>query len=155
MHVSPHIVQPPPPVRHLRDDTPLQHTTTDQLHASPNAAHKLLHTAPRLPVGTVTLLTIVMAAASGLGALPFFFVSNLSKLWTGLANAIACGFMLAASFDLLHEGEPYGPILVVLGVVMGAVFIAHSHAFLEQYEDAEFESLKVGCGGLWWWGMVL
>lgn len=84
-----------------------------------------------------------MAAASGLGALPFFFVSSLSKLWTGLANAIACGFMLAASFDLLHEGEPYGPLLVTLGIVLGAVFIAHSHAYLEQYEDAEFESLKV------------
>ena len=102
-----------------------------------------LSTAPRLPVGTVTLLTLAMAAASGLGALPFFFVTSLSKLWTGLANAIACGFMLAASFDLLHEGEPYGAALVTLGVVLGAVFIAHSHAFLEQYEDAEFESLKV------------
>lgn len=64
-------------------------------------------------------LTALMAAASGLGAVPFFFVGTLSARWSALANAVACGVMLAASFDLVHEGEPYGPGLVIVGVMLG------------------------------------
>lgn len=64
-------------------------------------------------------LTTLMAAASGLGAVPFFFVGTLSARWSALANAVACGVMLAASFDLVHEGEPYGPGLVIIGVMLG------------------------------------
>ena len=72
-------------------------------------------------IGTLTVLamTLGMAGVSAIGALPFFFVGSLSKEWTGLANAIACGVMLAASFDLVHEGQPYGGHLVILGVVIG------------------------------------
>ena len=64
-------------------------------------------------------LTALMAAASGLGAVPFFFVGTLSARWSAIANAVACGVMLAASFDLVHEGEPYGPGLVIVGVMLG------------------------------------
>ena len=70
---------------------------------------------------TVLGLTALMAAASGLGAVPFFFVGTLSARWSALANAVACGVMLAASFDLVHEGEPYGPGLVILGVLFGKI----------------------------------
>ena len=42
--------------------------------------------------------------AAGLGALPFFFVRSMSAETTGLATAVACGVMLAASFDLVHDG---------------------------------------------------
>lgn len=72
-----------------------------------------------MSAGTVFLLTAVMAACSGLGAVPFFFVGALSARWSALANAVACGVMLAASFDLVHEGEPYGAGLVILGVMLG------------------------------------
>jgi len=67
----------------------------------------------------VGVMTTFMGAASGLGALPFFFVGSLSAEWAALANAIACGVMLAASFDLVHEGQPYGAGLTVLGVLLG------------------------------------
>lgn len=30
-------------------------------------------------------------------------MGRLSEAWGGLANALACGVMLAASFDLVHE----------------------------------------------------
>ena len=40
---------------------------------------------------------------SSLGAAPFFVLGRLSAAWEGLANAAACGVMLAASFDLIHE----------------------------------------------------
>ena len=42
-------------------------------------------------VGAVFVLTLLMAAASGLGALPFFFVGRLSPKLAGIANALACG----------------------------------------------------------------
>jgi hypothetical protein len=70
-------------------------------------------------VGMVFMLTMLMAGCSGLGTLPYLFTGTLSKEWTGLANAVACGVMLAASFDLVHEGEPHGAGLVILGVILG------------------------------------
>ena len=75
-------------------------------------------------VGTVLVMTVLMAAAAALGAVPFFFVGSLSKEWAALANAIACGVMLACSFDLMHEGQPYGGGLVVLGILIGEAFLS-------------------------------
>ncbi|BDA49142.1 probable zinc transporter ZIP11 at N-terminal half [Coccomyxa sp. Obi] len=87
-------------------------------------------------------LTALMAAASGLGAVPFFFVGTLSARWSALANAVACGVMLAASFDLVHEGEPYGPGLVIVGVMLGSLFIWSIQKWLDQFEDVKFETLR-------------
>ena len=64
-------------------------------------------------------MTILMGGAAGLGSIPFFFVGSLSKEWSALANALACGVMLACSFDLVHEGQPYGGGSVILGIVLG------------------------------------
>eukprot|EP00891_Asterochloris_glomerata_P001649 jgi/Astpho2/1649/e_gw1.00032.159.1_t len=83
-----------------------------------------------------------MAGASAFGAVPFFFVGQLGKEWSALANAIACGVMLAASFDLVHEGQPYGGSLVILGIILGALFIKASQEYLAAYEDVKFESLR-------------
>lgn len=84
-----------------------------------------------------------MALASGLGAVPFFFVTTMSKQLIGLSNAIACGVMIAASFDLLREGEPYGSMLVIAGIFIGMIFIKFSKEYLEQYDDVKFGRLKV------------
>ena len=70
---------------------------------------------------SVLFMTTLMSSASGIGALPFFFVGALSKEWAALANAVACGVMLAASFDLLHEGQPYGAGMVIFGLVLGVL----------------------------------
>ena len=54
---------------------------------------------------SVFVLTFVMAAMTGLGSIPFFLLpkgEKLAPLYAGLANAIACGVMLAASFDMVH-----------------------------------------------------
>lgn len=72
-------------------------------------------------------MTTIMAAVSGLGAVPFFFVGSLSAEWAALANAVACGVMLAASFDLVHEGQPYGAGLTVLGVLLGEDAVVHTY----------------------------
>ena len=57
-----------------------------------------------IPLPVIVAMTLAMAAAAGLGALPFFFVRSMSPRATGVATAIACGVMLAASFDLVHDG---------------------------------------------------
>ncbi len=88
--------------------------------AAPEAPQGKPGAACAIAPSAVFLMTLLMASASGLGALPYFFVGTLSKEWGALANALACGVMLAASFDLVHEGEPYGAALVLLGVVLGA-----------------------------------
>lgn len=58
----------------------------------------------KVPLADVALMTVVMAAAAGLGALPFFFVRSLSRRMAGLTTAVACGVMFACSFDLVHTG---------------------------------------------------
>lgn len=96
----------------------------------------------RVPTITVFWNTLWMALASGLGAVPFFFVTTMSKQLIGLSNAIACGVMIAASFDLLREGEPYGSMLVIVGIFIGMIFIKFSKEYLEQYDDVKFGRLK-------------
>jgi zinc transporter ZupT len=75
-----------------------------------------------------TLLVFVAALgtalATGLGALPFLLVHKPGRLWLGLANALASGFMIGASVGLAYEGTRYGLERVLLGAVVGAIFIA-------------------------------
>ena len=61
----------------------------------------------RVSVSTVALFTLAMAAATGLGAVPFFFV-ELDPQWAGICNGMAAGVMLAASLDLIQEGQGHG-----------------------------------------------
>ena len=89
----------------------------------------------------VTFLTIGMALSAGFGAVPFFFVRNLSPTMNGLATAVACGVMFAASFDLIHEGQPYGATMVVMGIGLGAVFIQYMKRYLDSLGDVSFGKL--------------
>ncbi|KAK3255848.1 hypothetical protein CYMTET_34992, partial [Cymbomonas tetramitiformis] len=99
-------------------------------------------TSEAVPVSTVFFLTVAMAAASGVGALPFFFIDGQGSKLAGRANALACGVMLAASFDMIHEGQPYGSELVILGICLGGYFIKYSQQKLHRYEDMRFASLS-------------
>lgn len=99
-------------------------------------------TVERVPTITVFWNTLWMALASGLGAVPFYFMTTMSKQLIGLSNAVACGVMLAASFDLLREGEPYGSMLVIVGILLGMIFIKFSKEYLDQYDDVKFGRLK-------------
>ena len=75
-------------------------------------------------VGTVTLAALITALATGLGALPFLAFRNVTRVWLGAANAIAAGFMLAASAALVWQGYDRGPWRMVAGVVVGAIVLA-------------------------------
>jgi zinc transporter ZupT len=77
-------------------------------------------------------MSAFMALMSSLGVLPYFFFSKLSKPWAGLANAVASGVMLAASFGLLAEGAPYSGTYLVGGMLLGVLFVKFSQEHLEQ-----------------------
>ena len=86
----------------------------------------------KVAVSTVAWLTLAMAVATGLGAVPFFFV-KLESRWGGICNGVASGVMLAASFELIEEGQKYGEgSAVVLGIVAGGVFIFLSQRFVHE-----------------------
>lgn len=109
--------------------------------SGPDAAAHLAEVPKHIPVITVVAMTIAMASAAGLGALPFFFVKKLSTHWSAVATAVACGVMFAASFDLIHEGQPYGAHLVILGVFLGGVFINLMQKWLDSRGDVHFGHL--------------
>lgn len=69
----------------------------------------------------VALLTDL---ATGVGALPFYFVRTLSPFWRGCAYAIAGGMMISAAvFSLADQGLGRGADgQVVLGMLAGAGF---------------------------------
>ncbi len=56
------------------------------------------------PASSPLAAALVTALATGLGAGPFLFVDNLARSWVGVANALAAGFMIAASALLFYEG---------------------------------------------------
>ncbi|KAF2306590.1 hypothetical protein GH714_019640 [Hevea brasiliensis] len=88
----------------------------------------------RVSISTVALFTLAMAAATGLGAVPFFFV-QLDPQWAGLCNGMAAGVMLAASFDLIQEGQNHGADLIMLYFISG-------FQFLEQYGEVSMLDIK-------------
>ena len=82
-----------------------------------------IHVMP-INVWTVTVAAAITALATGLGALPFaVFRSGMGRRWLGISNAIASGFMLAASVGpplagfRARRGEARGR------AVLGGVFI--------------------------------
>ncbi|XP_059311618.1 putative zinc transporter At3g08650 [Lycium ferocissimum] len=96
----------------------------------------------RVSASTVALFTLAMAAASGLGAVPFFFV-ELDPQWSGVCNGMAAGVMLAASFDLIQEGQDHGSGgWVVFGILSGGIFILLCKKFLEQYGEVSMLDIK-------------
>nr|GEV72129.1 putative zinc transporter At3g08650 [Tanacetum cinerariifolium] len=110
-------------------------TTTDELDGSKGGNSKV-------SVTTVALFTLAMAAATGLGALPFFFV-ELDAQWAGICNGMAAGVMLAASFDLIQEGRDHGSgSWVVMGILTGGIFILLCKKFLEHYGDVSMLDIK-------------
>ena len=84
------------------------------------------------------ILTTLFAAlltdlATGLGALPFIFVRDLSPRWQGRFSALAGGMMLSASVfslsgEALRRGSPWE---LALGMLLGALFLSATARLLE------------------------
>ncbi len=71
----------------------------------------------------VFLYGLITALSTALGALPFLFVRKLTDRAVSLANAIAAGLMLGASFGLLVEGTESGALQTGAGSLFGVAFI--------------------------------
>ena len=91
---------------------------------------------------TVFWFALVTAVATGLGAIPFLFFRDMSRRWLGLSNALAAGLMGAASSTLIYEGIADSVPRVLLGVVVGLVFIAGTRKLLRERPDAQLGSLR-------------
>ncbi len=72
---------------------------------------------------SVFLAALITALATGLGALPFLFRRDFSKVWLSIANGVAAGIMLGASHNLIAEGARIDPARVLLGLFIGLVAI--------------------------------
>mmetsp|Transcript_3173 Transcript_3173/g.6432 ORF Transcript_3173/g.6432 Transcript_3173/m.6432 type:complete len:344 (-) Transcript_3173:395-1426(-) len=92
------------------------------------------------------------ALSTGLGALPLLWMSKPSDFWLGVSNAIAAGMMLSASVSLVSEGvvleadgaaiagyEISHAVRVVVGIILGMLFVVTTKSWVEGYED-----LKLG-----------
>ncbi|QDZ24585.1 hypothetical protein A3770_14p71030 [Chloropicon primus] len=92
---------------------------------------------------TVFYCTLVMALTTGLGAVPFFFTDRLDKFSEGVAQSMAIGVMIAASYALIQESEGLNNAWLVVGLAAGMVFIDRSQKVLARHEDGmEFIGLK-------------
>jgi zinc transporter, ZIP family len=90
----------------------------------------------------VLLAASVTALATGLGALPFFFLRGMNRSWLAFSNALAAGFMIGASGGLFWEGGAVGPIRTVAGALIGAAFIAATRARLHHHPGLELGQLR-------------
>ena len=84
-------------------------------------------------VFTTFFAASLTALATGMGALPFIFVRDLSALWQGRAAALAGGMMLSASvFSLSGEALRRGQAWeLALGMLVGALFLSATSKLLE------------------------
>lgn len=85
----------------------------------------------------VFLYALATALATGLGALPFLFLRDVSDRLVAYANAIAAGLMLGASFGLVSEGTLYGRTETLGGVLIGVGFILVTQRSLDAYDPEE------------------
>ena len=92
-------------------------------------------------IGLVFVYGSITALGTGLGALPFLFVRNISEKVIAYAEAIATGLMLGASFGLIVEGTAYGAPQTLAGAAIGVLFIQIGHQYLHG-KDVQFGSMR-------------
>lgn len=97
----------------------------------------------------------ITALATGIGALPFFFIRKISDRWQVAMWGFASGIMVAASvLGLVPEGLAEGTWMDVgLGALIGVVLVYVSHEAIhayefepEEYEEADFRKLVIIIG---------
>ena len=94
-----------------------------------------------ISVWTVVFAAFITAVATGLGALPFLFVQNISNWWLGVFNAVAGGLMLAASHSLMVEGSVMSEGRVLLGVLIGLGLIVLANTMISQQDGHDVADL--------------
>jgi zinc transporter, ZIP family len=100
-----------------------------------------------ISVWTVLIASTITALATGLGAIPFFFVKQIDKKWLGIGNAIAAGLMLGASIGLIYEGATiqdvdFPAMRLLIGMGIGLLIVLISQRLLS-HQDKDFHIGKV------------
>ncbi|MEM6453838.1 MAG: ZIP family metal transporter [Acidobacteriota bacterium] len=93
-----------------------------------------LQQTPYLAALLVFAAGLATALATGLGALPFYFIREPSDRLTARMHAIAGGLMLGASFGLLMEGRVHGGWQTLVGAAIGLIAIQLGEHFLHDHE---------------------
>ena len=105
----------------------------------------------------VFIAGLITALATGLGAIPFFFFTDISDRWVAALWGLAGGIMLSAStFGLIREGIAYGTYIEVgAGLLLGAILVELAERVIHEYEfkpreiaDADFSKLVLILGVL-------
>jgi len=100
---------------------------------------------------------LITALATGLGALPFFVVDDVSERWRVALWGLASGIMVAASvFGLIFEGLAEGTVPEIIpGLLAGALLVAVASRLIDDHEfapreiaQADFEKLVLILGVL-------
>lgn len=106
-------------------------------------------------LGFVFVAGLLTAIATGLGAIPFFFLEELSDRVNVALWGLASGIMLSASLlGLVREGLAAGTYIEVgLGALAGVVLVVVAHEVIEgsevtpkRYEQADFKKLLLILG---------
>ena len=93
---------------------------------------------------------LITALATGLGAIPFFLVSEIGDRWNVALWGLASGIMVSASvFGLILEGLAQGTLAqIVPGLAVGVLLVIVSHRIISgaevdpgEYADADFRKL--------------
>ncbi len=90
-------------------------------------------------IALVFVAGLITALATGLGAIPFFFIDEFSDRWNVTLWGIASGIMIAASlFGLINEGLQYAtggvPTLMIGGLLTGVVLVEASGRLLDRID---------------------
>ncbi len=93
----------------------------------------------------VFIYSFITAIATGIGAIPFFFIKNISDSFLGKANAVASGLMLSASYNLIFEGYLENEWMTLAGMLLGVVLVITADNWMNKKFDVEVKDL-VGAG---------
>lgn len=93
----------------------------------------------------VFIYALITALATGIGAIPFFFIKKISDSFLGKANAIAAGLMLSASYNLIFEGYREDELMTLIGIFSGVAFVILADKWMNRSFDMEVKDL-VGAG---------
>src|SRR5262245_40749031 len=87
-------------------------------------------------VWQVFWVALITDLATGLGAVPFFFVKEMSGRWHAIMAGFAGGMMISAAvFSLADKALKRGTTWqVIAGMLAGALFFAWTARYMEQRE---------------------
>ncbi len=96
------------------------------------------------PITLVFIYALITALATGLGALPFFFIKNISDSFLGKSYAIAAGLMLSASYSLIFEGYALNNWMTISGMAVGVLLVVLSNYWLDNGNSVEVDDILGG-----------